>query len=449
MSNTKQTDFVQDIVQKGGEVYIVGGSVRNMAFAKIHTMQLPEIKDVDMLVRLISLENLEEVLKGHGIIKEVGKSFGVIKFSPRDLKGSFFNTIDIALPRTEKSIGCGYKEFDIQSDPNLSLEDDFKRRDATINALALRIYCLSELFAFTSGAVLKSSIIDPTGLGLTDVKNKLWRAVGSPTDRFKEDPTRIMRALRQVAELDLFLEKETSIGIIENLQLLNVIIKGSPSRLLDEFVRLVSSKHIEAVMDMISFMDFIGLFKLLEVAEETEHFEEAIYLSAGAKYKVALLLMYNKEIEIWSKKFSLPACQYIKASDVPFVISFNKQFKNMQLVLEKPIIERRYELLKIIAVIEKEYPRRGKEIMSDCVECIKYYLEADEHEKLACLFKQLSNKPVASYELNIDGTYIMSKLNVNGREIGKIKDNLLEQVFRDKIENEVSSLEKAVDLLKN
>jgi tRNA nucleotidyltransferase (CCA-adding enzyme) len=92
--------------------------------------------------------------------------------------------IEFAPPRKEVSTGPGRHDFEIVADPELSVEDDMRRRDFTVNAMARRL---------STG-----EIVDPLG-GRADLERRMLRTV-SPTS-FAEDPLRIVRALRFVSQL--------------------------------------------------------------------------------------------------------------------------------------------------------------------------------------------------------------------------------------------------------
>jgi len=109
------------------------------------------------------------------------------------------------------------------------LTDDLKRRDFTINAMAMG-----------SGG----GVIDPFG-GQADLKNELIRAVGDPDARFKEDALRIMRALRFSSVLGFEIEKNTEISLFENRLLLNEISK---ERISDELKKLLCGKNVLDVL---------------------------------------------------------------------------------------------------------------------------------------------------------------------------------------------------------
>ncbi len=202
-------DFLKRILQmRGAEIFLVGGAVRDALLNR-------PTKDYDFVVRGIPAPELEFVLKRSGEVNLVGKTFGVFKFVPkkkstnnqgseiRDKGYSTLEPFDIALPRTEHSLSMagGYKDFKVQSDHKLSIEDDLKRRDFTVNAIALKLKMQS-----AKCKIFKA--IDPSG-GLIDLKNKVLRAVGEPEQRFKEDFSRILRGLRFACQLDFGIEAET------------------------------------------------------------------------------------------------------------------------------------------------------------------------------------------------------------------------------------------------
>jgi len=178
-----------------GEIYLVGGAVRDLLLNR-------KTNDYDFLVRHVAGSALRAFLKVHGEVSWVGKNFGVYKFYPRGLPDQepLREAIDVALPRTEESFsragsqGGGYKDFEVKTDPALSVEEDLQRRDFTINAMAVDLK--------------NGYLIDPFG-GLCDLKDGLLRAVGDPLLRFKEDSSRLLRGLRFSCQLGFALEKKS------------------------------------------------------------------------------------------------------------------------------------------------------------------------------------------------------------------------------------------------
>jgi len=173
------------------EVFLVGGIVRDILLGK-------ENKDYDFLISGIKKNKLEQFLRKFGEVADIeSRTFGVFKFKPHNWMGEF---MDIALPREEKQIGLGYKDFDIKTSARLSTQDDLSRRDFTINAIAIKVI----------GPHFKEEfkLVDPFN-GREDLKKGIIRAVGNPEKRFKEDPSRILRAVRFACQLGFQIEEKT------------------------------------------------------------------------------------------------------------------------------------------------------------------------------------------------------------------------------------------------
>ena len=180
-----------------GEVYLVGGAVRDFLLGR-------NTKDADFLIRNIPASKLHHFLSRRGKANFVGKNFGVYKFIP----SGTIDEIDIALPRTERSFSYkgGYRDFEIETNPNLPIEEDLKRRDFTVNAIALDMkrFCLMDPFH-----------------GLQDLEAGLLRAVGEPSLRFSEDHSRLLRGLRFACQFDFSFDPETQNALFEKIPFLN------------------------------------------------------------------------------------------------------------------------------------------------------------------------------------------------------------------------------------
>ncbi len=175
-----------------GEIYLVGGAVRDHIMGR-------ETKDFDFVVRGVGAKNLEKFLDALGDVDLVGRNFGVFKFLP---KGSSNEPFDIALPRREHSTGDGgYRNFSVQSNPKLPISEDLSRRDFTVNAIAYKLKIFGKKIDI-------DEIVDLHG-GQSDIKNKIIRTVGKPEERFSEDYSRMLRALRFSAQLGFKIGSET------------------------------------------------------------------------------------------------------------------------------------------------------------------------------------------------------------------------------------------------
>lgn len=199
--------IVQNIAGFGGEVYFVGGFVRDRILQR-------ENKDIDIEVHGVAPAQLEQILDSVGECIKIGKSFGIY-----GLKGY---SIDIALPRTERLIGTGHKDFEVTADPFMGTYKAARRRDFTINALMQN--------------VLTNEIIDHFG-GLTDLQKGILRHIDDTT--FAEDPLRVLRAAQFAARFDFTIADKT-IALCRNIDL--SVLSGERIMLEMEKVLLKSDK---------------------------------------------------------------------------------------------------------------------------------------------------------------------------------------------------------------
>lgn len=191
------------------EIYLVGGALRDFFLDR-------KCKDYDFIIRNVKAKELQESLTHLGKVNLVGRVFGVFKFVPADQQERFkkigFEPFDLALPRREHAyLSGGYRDMKTQSKPDLSVEEDLKRRDFTFNAMALRL---------DFKTLEPQNLIDPYQ-GLEDLKSKSIKAVGDPKIRFREDYSRMLRALRLACELGFQIEEKTFEIIKENIANLN------------------------------------------------------------------------------------------------------------------------------------------------------------------------------------------------------------------------------------
>ncbi|MBI4426023.1 MAG: CCA tRNA nucleotidyltransferase [Candidatus Kerfeldbacteria bacterium] len=200
LTTLKQHPLVQTLASlfesmPRAEVFAVGGVVRNALLGRPFT-------DVDVIIRGLPIDQVEDVLKRLGRVDRVGKRFGVLKVWLAEGR-----ELDVALPRTDQSFRTGrYRDVAITADPDLPIEADLARRDLTVNAIAWDIR--------------KQRLVDPFG-GQADLAQHLVRAVGDPRERFQEDATRILRAVRFAVQLNFTIEPVTADAMSEKLPLLN------------------------------------------------------------------------------------------------------------------------------------------------------------------------------------------------------------------------------------
>ena len=192
-----------------GDLYLVGGTVRDMLLgADIDSV------DADYLVTGITLEDCISRLERFGALSFVGKSFGVLKFTPRSER-----TVDVSLPRTEFSTGPAHRDFEVRFDPHLAVEKDLERRDYTINSMAFDLR--------------KRGLIDPLG-GERDLDAKVLRVNRSAS--FIEDPLRILRGVQFMARFGLAVDEGTRDLMQRDRGLLGSV---SPERVRDELNKMM------------------------------------------------------------------------------------------------------------------------------------------------------------------------------------------------------------------
>lgn len=201
-----------EVIQAGGEVFEVGGTVRDGFIGR-------EIKDRDFLITGIPMPNLQVMLGKFGRVSQVGKSFGVLKFNPTT---SSSTTYDLAIPRREISTGTGHRDFTVEYDYTLPVEHDLARRDFTINAMARN--------------VRTGDIVDPFH-GREDLQKGVLRQVFP--NSFVEDPLRLLRAVQFAARFNLTIDPETYAGMIEHAKLIETV---STERIIEELAKLLSAE---------------------------------------------------------------------------------------------------------------------------------------------------------------------------------------------------------------
>jgi putative nucleotidyltransferase with HDIG domain len=185
-----------------GDIYVVGGAVRDLILNR-------EVKDWDLTTNL----EPEEILK---------------LFPKNSFYNNLFGTVGIVGKNDEIFEVTTYRSEEGYADSRhpdkvvwgKSLEEDVKRRDFTINSLAMNVD--GKVFDYWNGQ--------------TDLKNGLIRTVGNPDERFKEDALRMMRAIRLCSQLKFQIEENTFDSIIKNAKLIENI---AFERIRDEFLKIL------------------------------------------------------------------------------------------------------------------------------------------------------------------------------------------------------------------
>lgn len=348
ISDLCSNDWIK-FLSKDSNIYIVGGAVRDAFLNK-------QIKDVDIIVEGLSLETIAKKLSPFGKVSLVGESFAVIKFKPNNEN----DYIDIAVPRIDRKISSGHKGFSIETN-NVSITDDLKRRDFTVNSIAIN--------------TITKEVIDPFN-GISDLNKGLLRATDSTA--FIEDPLRIFRGIQFAARFNFSVEKETLKLMKQNAFLIKEI---APERILDELNKiLLKGGNVSIALNLINETSIdlylignnIGNFENLDKLDIIS-FYYIIGLNSNKKphifYKENLKGEYKveKEIEALDKLFEISI--NINKDDVKYqVFKISNSFPSVLNCELLPI-----DLLPIIKDIKSgKIPSSIKDIKLSGDDVIKY-----------------------------------------------------------------------------
>lgn len=308
----------------GLEIYAVGGAVRD----RLCNLS---VNDNDWVV--VGSNPCEMENRG---FKRVGKDFPV-----------FLHPIsreEYALARKEKKVDLGYNGFKFYTGPDVTLEDDLKRRDLTINAIAIS---------------KEGKIIDPCG-GVADLKAGILRHTGPA---FLEDPLRVMRLARFCAKFDTFQVAGDTINLC-----CEVVRSGEMRYLRSERIwkELSSGLMEKSPARMIDFMlktgaiDYISPELNLDQLVKNSLNKFSSDISLAGRY--ALLCINSNNIEHISNNLKAPSsCKdYSKLLQLIAKNVFSSDAKDpckiMNLLYKSDFFRRpnRFiELLKVLYIFEK------------------------------------------------------------------------------------------------
>jgi len=285
LKNWSRQNFIKSLFKRftKAEIFLVGGAVRDALLSR-------PTADFDFVVRGVGKAELEKFLAKQGKVNLVGKKFGVFKFRPKNWGKP---EIDIALPRTEHSLHLSgvYRDFKINSNAKLKIEDDLSRRDFTVNAMAWDIK--------------NSQLIDPFG-GQIDLKKKIVRAVGEPKIRFQEDYSRMLRAIRFACQLGFEIEQKTWQEIKAKIKNLTKLNQGQPiiaaEVIAKELVKMVQANPRMAI----ELLDASGGLKILmpELLEMKGCPQPQNWHSEGDVWQHTLLSLKKLQTKEFKKEFS-------------------------------------------------------------------------------------------------------------------------------------------------
>lgn len=283
------------------------------------------------------------------------------------------------------------------------LEEDLKRRDFTINAMAYNE---------------KDGLIDLFG-GKIDIENKIIRTVGDSYDRFNEDGLRMMRAIRFCSKLDFKLENKTLLAIYDNARIIKNI---SLERITDEFNKIILSNKPENIM-------YLFKTKLLN------------YLGISSEYDEYKIRKLCKQINILNKFDKVLVKRLVVLDYLTEHLNINCKSFCKELVYSKKIIKNHNIILNLIKEIQfrelnkikvkKILGKIDKDLFEQYLDINKIIYEDKENfDRIIYILKEIeeNNECYKMKNLKIDGKDIMN-LGYENKAIGKILNYLLEEVI--------------------
>lgn len=226
--------FLSDVAEAEGvgeETFVVGGAVRDW-------LKGQPIKDIDVIIDPTkTAEGRDSKWFADQIASRIdcpvsltSNRFGVSILTARgkmEVRGENIEneTIEIANTRRETyrgKKGKGYKPSDVEVAP---LAVDVKRREFTVNTLMWKLGDLQQ-------GPEEAGIIDLTGRGVKDLEDRVLRCPADPEKTFRDDPTRMVRAMKFLLRFDFWLESSTKEAIQQNAEAILKVPQNAISEIL-------------------------------------------------------------------------------------------------------------------------------------------------------------------------------------------------------------------------
>lgn len=376
---------LQKIETAGYEAYFVGGCVRD-------TILGDPIHDIDIATSAYPSE-IKAIFKR---TVDTGIQHGTVMILDH---GTGYETTTF---RTES----GYQDYRRPDKVTFvrSLKDDLKRRDFTINALAMKE---------------DGTVIDLFN-GLSDLQNQIIKAVGNPEERFHEDALRMMRAVRFASKLDFNIEDATLKGITDNGELLTII---AIERIEVEFSKLLLGLNPPKGLQY--FIDT----NLYQYCPNLINYKGALQKLADAHN---WSIIKNKQ-QAWSVLIYA-----LQLTDRGKITLFMKQWK-----LPNDLINHVQKVIKLVDKIKQDHVdnlalfEAGIDAVKSAVIVAKFF--GWPHHDLVDQFDRLPIQD--SHQLAVNGGNLIQQAGIKpGPELGKIISQLQRMVVNGQLPNNTEAL---------
>lgn len=250
--HTPAASVIRDLIQHGYEAYLVGGAVRDFL------LNVPP-KDFDVVTNATP-EQVSQLFRRSRVI---GKRFPIAHVMiGRD-------TIEVSTFRSGVARQNAHGRI-VKDNAYGTIEQDAVRRDFTCNALYYDIN--------------KHQVIDFHN-GLSDIKQRKLVMIGEPSERYQEDPVRILRAIRLSGKLNFDIEPRTAEPIAAQVHLLK---QEAVARLFDELVKIIVSGHAQSCLKQMHQLGIQGdnIHPLLSAMQHAQHNRLIDYALSGTDKRV-------------------------------------------------------------------------------------------------------------------------------------------------------------------
>ncbi len=456
----KEVEFViSQLKKKNFEAYIVGGCVRDF-------LRGVEPQDWDVATNAkpeeigkIFLRSYLDNKFGTVTVQVKSMSRTETKFLVRGQKAEFME-IEITPFRTEEKYSD--KRHPDQIHWAKTIEEDLKRRDFTINAMAMDVtpppYKVIDLFN-----------------GQEDLKNKIIRAVGKAKDRFSEDALRMTRAVRLATTLNFEIEEKTAKAIKENSPWLQAISK---ERIRDELMKIIIADKAAEGIELLRQLNLLKyIIPELEegcgvtqnkhhIYECYEHYLRSLDFAAKRNFNkhVRLAALFHDIGKPRTKRGEGPDATFYGHEIVgaKMTVQILNRLKFPRKDIEKIAKLVRYHLFyynvdevsegSVRRLVRQAGPENMEELlevrMADRIGSGVPKAEPYKLRHLRYVIDKVSQDPISVKMLKIKGTDVIKILKIQpGPKVGQILDVLLSYVLEEPKKNKKEFLEKEIKKL--
>lgn len=393
--------IINKIYENDYEAFIVGGCVRDSVIGiKPH--------DYDITTSA-SPKKIMEIFKEYKCI-ETGIDHGTVSVVIDN------EIYEITTYRVEGEYKDHRRPEKVEFTSNL--EEDLKRRDFTINAMAYNE---------------KNGLIDIFG-GKLDINKKIIKTVGNPEERFSEDGLRMIRAIRFASKLDFHIEENTLKAIYDNAHIIKNI---SLERITDEFSKIILSDNPQNLI----YLFKTRIFNYLNISTETDNkkidklFKKIIILNKIEKDLIKRLTI----IDYMIKELN------INCKNICNELVYSKKIKKTEKILLECINKIEVEKLDKINV-KKILNKIDIDLFKIYLDINKVIYDNEKHfNKIIDILHEIeeNNECYTIKNLKINGNDIIS-LGYKNERIGQILNYLLVEVIENPEINEKNILSDKV-----